>query len=114
MVLTSAGGKAKAPVLRGRWSFLRGRNDGASSRNDRAILKMRLVEPSLEDERASVCGVCACVCVCVCVCVWRGWHQLPTATGVPGKSCHGDCLPGESGTMETTERLGWCFEEQEA
>ena len=67
MVLTSAGGKAKAAVLRGRWSFLRGRNDGASSRNDRAILKMRLVEPSLEDERASVCGVCACVCVCVCV-----------------------------------------------
>ena len=67
MVLTSAGGKAKTPVLRGRWSFLRGRNDGASSRNDRAILKMRPVEPSLEDERESVCGVCACVCVCVCV-----------------------------------------------
>ena len=82
--------------------------------NDRAILEMRPVEPSLEDEKESVCGVCACMCVCVCVCVWRGWHQLLIATGVPGKGCHGDCLLGGSGTMETTERLGWCFEEQEA
>ena len=86
--------------------------------DDGAILEMRPMEPSLEDERESVCGVCVCVCVCVCVsvclCMWRGWHQLPTATGVPGKSCHGDCLPWGSGTIETGERLGWCFEQQEA
>ena len=44
--------------------------------DDGAILEMRPMEPSLEDERESVCGVCVCVCVCVsmclCVCVCGG------------------------------------------
>ena len=37
--------------------------------DDGAILEMRPMEPSLEDERESVCGVCVCVCGCVCVCL---------------------------------------------